>query len=159
MAYEFREDAVDTPLKADTAPPSTDNLTEDPPKRRGRPPGSKSSTSTRRRTTNTDLANAAADVLMQTNSMVGVVAGFAGLPETQDAIVEKNPLFREQAYNALLADPDLCKSITAGGGVTGKVALVFAYAMFASYVLPTGANEWREKSAERRKRRELEIGE
>lgn len=148
---KFSEDAKDTP------PPTTDNTEEAPRKRRGRPPGSKNSTTTtgtvRRSTRNVDLANAAADVLVTTNSMIGVAAGLTGFPETQEAIVEKNDLFRTMVVEALISDPELCKKITAGGGVSSRMALVVAYAMFASYVVPTASNEFREKRDARREAR------
>lgn len=100
---------------------------------------------------NVAVASQAADVLMTTNSFVQFMASMGGLENTAEAIETANPQFRERAYEALLNDPELAKAITRGGAMTGKMALVMAYSMFAFSVVPVAYLEVKVKKAEREK--------
>jgi hypothetical protein len=72
-----------------------------------------------------------------------------GYHATAGAIAERETLFREQAYNALLTDPALCRTILKGGTTSGKVALVIAYTMFIGGVAPYTISEYKERKAEK----------
>lgn len=85
---------------------------------------------------NSALASQAADVLMTSNAFIAFVAKMGGLENTHDQIILANPEFRTAAYEALLNDPELARSICRGGGMTGRMALIMAYAMFAMTVAP-----------------------
>jgi hypothetical protein len=65
--------------------------------------------------------------------------------------------FRLQAYQALLTDPALCKQLLAVGGMSGKTALIIAYAMMGAQVAPVAYTETRLRVAERKLRKESEA--
>lgn len=98
---------------------------------------------------NASLARQAADTLGGVNELVGLglmlAPGPLHLPKTGSALVTANERFTEPAYNALLADPALARLIVRGGGISGKVALIIAYAMMLSAVVPVGVEELRAK--------------
>ncbi len=99
--------------------------------------------------TNATLARQASDALGQYNSLlcVGMMIPSPNpfcLPRTASAIAVANDGFTEQAYNALLTDPALCKMILKAGGVSGKLLLLVAYGMLAVAVVPVGVEEYRE---------------
>ena len=94
---------------------------------------------------NEQLAIQAASALVGVNGLVEIIVGFAGLPETAATMRGAKEAFREQAQTALLNDPDLCRTIIAGGGMSAKLSLVVAYGMLGSVVIPTGVAEWRAK--------------
>lgn len=96
---------------------------------------------------NAALAAQAAQVLVGTNALVAFVARMGALTETADQIDIANDPFRDRAYEALLADPELCRTIIKGGGLTGKAQLTMAYAMFAFAVVPVATSEIRERRA------------
>ena len=95
------------------------------------------------------LAAQATSVLVQLNSMIALGAAALGLFRTGGAIVNANEGFEAAAYQALLTDPELCKAIMRGGAKSGKVALGLAYGGMAMAVIPTAAEEVREKKAVR----------
>jgi hypothetical protein len=103
---------------------------------------------------NAVLAGQAADALVQLNSIVALVATLAQYEGTGDALRIAQDGFREQAYQALLTDPELCRSILKGGVMSGRVALLIAYAMLGSVVAPVAMYEAREKSRERKAARD-----
>jgi len=85
---------------------------------------------------NNALAGQAADILMTSNSFIAFLARMAQLENTAEQIDIANPEFRDAAYRALLNDPELARAICRGGGMTGKMALIMAYAMFSMSVVP-----------------------
>ena len=99
--------------------------------------------------TNANLARQASAALSQYNSLICVGLMIPPpnpvcLPRTASAIAVANDGFEEQAYNALLTDPGLCKMILKAGGVSGKLLLLVAYGMLAVAVVPVGVEEYRE---------------
>jgi hypothetical protein len=99
--------------------------------------------------TNASLAAEATEALVQLNGFAAVGAMMIGYHATAGAIAERETLFREQAYSALLTDPALCRTILKGGTTSGKVALVIAYTMFIGGVAPYTISEYRERKAEK----------
>lgn len=107
-----------------------------------------------RRTTNDALAAQAATVLEQLNQMIAVGAMVVGLNGTASAIARNNDAFKENAFEALKTDPELCKFICKGGVKSGKLALGIAYASFGSQIVPVAIEEIKVKREERRVRME-----
>jgi hypothetical protein len=94
---------------------------------------------------NATLAAQATDALCQVHGLVASLGYVTGFPMTASAIAGAEDGFREQAYNALLTDPDLCKAILRAGTTSGRVALLIAYGMFAGAVAPTAVMEFKER--------------
>lgn len=92
---------------------------------------------------NEKLARQAAALLAQVNNIVAVGLTIAGMPGTASAIANANDGFEEQAYNALLPDPALCRSIVRVGGTSSKVSLLIAYGMFTVQIAPVAVMEAR----------------
>jgi hypothetical protein len=103
-----------------------------------------------RKTTNDALAAQASAVLEQLNGVLAIGAMALGFNMTASAIAGNNEAFRENAFEALKTDPDLCKLICKGGVKSGKVALGIAYASFGTQVVPVAMGEFRMKREERR---------
>lgn len=103
-----------------------------------------------------NLAAQATAVLVQLNSFLAVGAMATGLTGTASAIFEANPNFEEQAYQALLTDPEFCKFLLKGGGKSAKVSLAVAYFGMGAMVVPTAITELKEKKAVRDAKREEE---
>jgi hypothetical protein len=99
--------------------------------------------------TTANLAAQSTAVLVQLNGMLAIGAMALGLNETASSIAQANPTFEDQAYQALLTDPELCKLILKGGVKSAKISLAIAYAGMGASVLPTAAMEFKEKKAER----------
>lgn len=97
--------------------------------------------------TNERLATQAADVLCQVNEMGAVALMLGRLFGTASALSGANDAFREQAFQALLLDPGLCRSILRGGAKSGKFALMGAYAMLLVGVAPVAIEEIKELRA------------
>lgn len=106
----------------------------------------------------TQAAQATA-VLVQLNGMLAIGSMALGMHGTASAIAAGNGVFEEQAYQALITDPELCKLILKGGVKSGKVSLLIAYAGLGASVVPTAINEVKELKAERDARREAEANE
>lgn len=103
------------------------------------------------------VANQAAQataVLVQLNGILSILAMGVGLFNTAGAIATANETFEQQAYNALITDPELCRIILKGGVKSGKLALGIAYAGMGTVVVPTAYAEIKEKKAERDAARE-----
>lgn len=96
---------------------------------------------------NTDLAAQATGVLVQANGFLALALSALSMFQTGGAIVAGNDQFKAQAYEALLLDPDLCRSILKTGGKSAKAGLIFAYAGLGMGVLPTAAAELKELRA------------
>lgn len=100
---------------------------------------------------NETMAAQAATVLSQFNGLIAIGLMMTGLPLTAQALETAKDAFREQAYNALLTDPDLCKLILKGGTGSGKVALAIAYGMLGTSVVPVGIMEFQSRREAARK--------
>ncbi len=103
-----------------------------------------------------NLAAQATGVLVQLNSVIAVGAMALGLTETAKAVFEANPNFEEQAYQALLTDPEFCKFLLKGGAKSAKVSLGIAYFGMGAMVVPTAISEIKDRKEEREARREAE---
>lgn len=155
---------TDVPLPNDEAPSDVDHVIQYPCEVCGREAGPYSgrgrkprfcaehkknpvqSTTRNANQKNVVLASQAADVLARLNDMLAVGAMVVQYPETASVIAAANPGFRQQAYEALLLDPELCKAIMRGGAMSGKAALIVAYGMFAATVGSAAVLEYRRKS-------------
>ncbi len=113
------------------------------------------STGSTRKTNNDALAAQASAVLEQLNGVVAVMAMAVGFNMTASAIAANNDAFRENAYEALKTDPDLCKLICKGGVKSGKLALGLAYGAFGTQVVPVAMTEFKQKKEERRIKMEM----
>jgi hypothetical protein len=106
-----------------------------------------------------NLAAQAAGVLEQLNGMLAIGLTAVGFFDTAGALAQANGTFKEQAYQALLTDPELCKLILKGGVKSAKISLGLAYCGLSVAVAPTAVNEFREKKAERDAKREADENE
>lgn len=106
---------------------------------------------------NTALAGQAAEALCQINGLAALGLMVARLPVTAETLQNAQEGFREQAYNALLTDPALCKTILKGGTASGKIALLIAYGMMGAAVAPAGIIEVKLRAAERAAAKEAEL--
>lgn len=102
------------------------------------------------RNSNSTLATQATDVLVQLNAGIGLGSMVLGYHQTASALSTAQEGFREQIYNALLLDPELCKMLLKGGQQSGKVALIIAYGMLGSAVVPVAVLEHKQKMADRK---------
>lgn len=109
--------------------------------------GSKSATTTRKTVPNDKLARQATSALVQINRLTGFGARMIGLEQTSNMIMFAEDSFEEQAYEALLTDPDLCKQILAVGHVSAKFSLITAYALLLGQVAPVAMMEIKAKRA------------
>lgn len=99
--------------------------------------------------TSANLAAQATQVLCQLNGFVALGLSAIGLFQTAGAIAAYDDTFKEQAYSALVTDPELCKYLLRGGVKSAKVALVLAYGGMGVAVAPHAVAEIRQKKAER----------
>lgn len=95
------------------------------------------------------LAAQATGVLCQLNAMIAMSAAALGLFRTGGAIASANETFETSAYQALLGDPELCKTILKSGAKSAKISLALAYGGMGMTVIPTAAIELKERKAER----------
>lgn len=95
------------------------------------------------------LATQALGVLEQGNALMALLAAGAKLFGTSRAIMEANEGFKEKAYPALVADPELCKFLLKAGPVTGKFGLTLAYVGMGMEVAPIAMMEIQERRAAR----------
>lgn len=101
-----------------------------------------------------NLAAQAAKVLANANNMLAMGASVTGMFRTGGLIVEYSDTFEQQAYQALLLDPELCRTILKTGGKSASFALVMAYVGLGVAVGPTAYEEYMLKRAARRVRME-----
>lgn len=99
--------------------------------------------------TSANLAAQATQVLCQLNGFVALGLSAIGMFQTAGAIAAYDDTFKEQAYSALVTDPELCKYLLRGGVKSAKVALVLAYGGMGVAVAPHAVAEIRQKKAER----------
>lgn len=97
--------------------------------------------------TNATLAQQATEALWQINGMVAFLAMIAQFPLTATAIQDREVIFREMCYNALLTDPNMCRFILKGGTQSAKMSLFLCYGMFAAGIGPAFMSEIKEKRA------------
>lgn len=103
-----------------------------------------------------NLAAQAAGVLEQLNGIMAVACMAMGFNGTASAIAAHNDTFKEQAHQALLTDPDLCRLILKGGVKSAKVSLGLAYVGLGIAVIPVANEEMKMKKAAKAAQREAE---
>lgn len=103
--------------------------------------------------TNAALAAQASEALCQVNALAVMGLMLAQLPDTASAVADREDVFREQAYAALLTDPALAKVILRAGTTGGKISLAIAYAMLGASVAPVAVMEFRAGREARREDR------
>jgi hypothetical protein len=101
-------------------------------------------TGSRRMPVSESDARAAANLLAMYNKLAGATLSLY-LPVTAAVLDANNDDFAEQAYQSLLTDPALCKSILSSGGVSGKLGLAMAYAILVGTIAPGAMIELRVK--------------
>jgi len=89
------------------------------------------------------LAAQATEALVQLNGLFSMGLTLVKLPMTAGALNDAQEGFRESTYNALLTDPELCKTILRVGTTSGKVALMISYSMLIAAVAPVGVLEYK----------------
>jgi hypothetical protein len=94
---------------------------------------------------NEQLAASASEILSKTNSLAMLAVMAFGMPLTASVIAEHNDEFKNNAYEALLLDPALCKKIMATGGKTAGLALFMAYGQLGMFVVPLAITEFKAK--------------
>jgi hypothetical protein len=99
-----------------------------------------------------NLAAQAAKSLVQLNGFMAFGAAAARLFGTASAIAGYQEMFEQQAYAALITDPDLCRMIVQAGGKSSKLSLVLAYVGMGMAVAPTAMEEIRALKAAREAR-------
>lgn len=100
--------------------------------------------------TNARLAEQATAVLAQLNMFLTIGLSAVKMFGTAGAIAGYDDTFREQAYAALVTDPELCKYLLRGGVKSAKVALGLAYCGMGVAVAPTAVMEFKELQAARK---------
>lgn len=98
---------------------------------------------------NVTLAEQATEALWQINGIVAFLAMISGFPMTGAAIQEREQVFREMCYNALLTDPNMCRFILKGGIQSSKMSLAVCYGMFAAGIAPAFMAEVKERRAKK----------
>lgn len=98
---------------------------------------------------NAQLAAQATAVLLQINGYVAMGLMLASMRETASALGGAQDGFESTTYEALLTDPDLCKTILKAGTTSGKVALAISYLMLGAAVVPVGIVEYKQIKADR----------
>jgi hypothetical protein len=96
-----------------------------------------------------NLAAQATQVLVQVNGMLAVGAMGMQMFKTAHAIADANPAFEQQAHQALLTDPELCRLILKSGGASAKMSLAMAYVGMGMAILPTALQDVQERHAVR----------
>lgn len=94
-------------------------------------------------------AKAAAAILASGNAMLGAGLYSFGFLASAQEVEAGNERFEQMAYDALLADPAMCKKILSLGSSSAKVQLLVAYGMLASRVAPAAITELKERKAMR----------
>jgi hypothetical protein len=117
------------------------------PKNDDKPPPPPRSNSTPK-SPNEKLARDGANMLLTGHSILAGMAKLFGLHGSASAIAACDEPFFDMAYDALLLDPALARSIARLGSKSGKFALIGAYATFGAAVAPIMAEEVKDKLAE-----------
>ncbi len=94
-------------------------------------------------------ARDAARALVAINSLVGTGLFMFGYEDTSREIADRQEMFEQQAFEALLTDPALCEMILRAGVASGRASLIVAYGMLAAGVIPAAMVEAREKRSAR----------
>lgn len=92
-----------------------------------------------------NMAAQATGVLVQLNGIMAIGLMAVGMNGTASALAAGNDIFEQQAYAALMTDPDLCKLILKGGVKSAKISLAMAYGTLGFSVMPTAMAEVKEK--------------
>lgn len=107
--------------------------------------GKKGSSAAKRMPASETAARSAASLLGRLNLLIGMAIQMNGLTETASTLALANENFENMAYEALLADPQLCKKILGAGATSGKAGLVMAYATLGISIVPAARMEIIEK--------------
>jgi len=118
---------------------------------------SKSSGKTKISGQGTQLAAQATEALVQLNGLFSMGLTLVKLPMTAGALNDAQDGFRESTYNALLTDPELCRTILRVGSTSGKVALMISYSMLIAAVAPVGVLEYKLVQQAKKDNEELEA--
>jgi hypothetical protein len=113
------------------------------------PAPSGGTTSVRKHAANPGTAKSAAGLLARLNLLVGLALHTSGLENTAEELKRANATFEELAYEALLADPQLCKKILGAGATSGKAGLVMAYTVLGVSIAPAARTEIIERRREK----------
>jgi hypothetical protein len=97
-------------------------------------------------TGNEQKATQAVQVLVQWNNGLAMAAMMGALFETAIAITDREEVFREQAFAALVADEKLCDAIIRMGTKSAMLGLLFVYGTFAVGVAPIAREEMRTRT-------------
>lgn len=97
------------------------------------------------KTGNDALAAQATEVLLQFNSLMCAGLFVTGLTETSSAVADREAAFKTQAYQALLTDAKLCKTILRLQGTGGIFSLLLAYGLLGAAVAPVAMKEFKVK--------------
>lgn len=98
-------------------------------------------TGTKRMPATETQARAAANLLGRMNMLITFGVQAAGMPMTAESIMTANEQFEQMAYEALLADPGLCRKILGAGATSGKAGLAMAYIMLGVSAFPAARSE------------------
>lgn len=94
------------------------------------------------------LASRAVEVLGQLNGFLAMGLLATGMTMTASTLAANNDAFKENALNALITDPALCRLILRGGVKSAKVALMVSYGGLVASIAPTALQEFKEQRAE-----------
>jgi hypothetical protein len=97
-------------------------------------------------TGNEQKASQAVQVLVQWNNGLSMLAMMGMLFETASAISDREEVFREQAFAALVADEKLCDTIIKMGTKSAMFGLMFVYASLAVGVVPVAREEMKTRT-------------
>jgi hypothetical protein len=95
------------------------------------------------KTGNERLAATATEKLVALNNALAVTLFTLRMPGTALGISAAEEDFRTATYEALLTDPELCRTIISMGKASGKLGLLIAYAALFYGVVPTAVAEFR----------------
>lgn len=105
-----------------------------------------------------NLAAQAAKTLVQLNSAIALGAAALSMFGTSKAIFGYQATFEEQAYAALLTDPEFCAQILRAGTKSAKASLTLCYVGMGIAVAPIAVTEIKEKRAAKLAATEEEYG-
>jgi hypothetical protein len=94
-----------------------------------------------------NLAAQAAKTLVQLNHAIALGAAALSMFATSKTIFSYQETFEQQAYTALLTDPEFCKQLLRAGSKSSKASLFLCYAGMGVAVAPIAVAEIKEKRA------------
>lgn len=94
-----------------------------------------------------NIAAQAAKTLVQLNHAIALGAAALSMFGTSKAIFSYQAAFEEQAYAALLTDPELCRQLLRVGSKSAKASLTLCYVGMGVACAPIAVAEIKEKRA------------